>query len=304
MAASTSSPSWRDRIGPRSALVAGLVIMASVLPPLAVPAAAQDEGFRVGVIVVTAIGVDDGEARAIARRMATTLSERLVVAAEADDTGVPVPETCVVEAGCVREHGQRLGARELLFLAMVRIGEGLQINVTWADTATGNTEQRDPVRIQSTDDDVEIFAHAAARLLPTARRRSRDEAVLPTGGPSTAFADFGDRSTGRKLTAGVWIAGGISVLALAGGTAFGVMALRTESQLESAGCAPGPCNEPESQVERLRFQAGVSDALFMTALVAGATAGILYWRSGASDVRGVVFSATPESAQVSFTGRF
>ena len=296
-------------------------------------ASAQDEGYRVGLVVVTTLGVSADEAEGISGRMAKALEERLVIDTKLGTRATltrPIAESCATDRPCIARVGAALEARELLFLAIVRIGGRLQINVTWADVASGVTEPRDPVRVDTVDDEQELFLQAATRLIPNAQRRPKarpeiipdkkekptSEPLQPPGG-TPPMADVSaegagmpptsqriDRVGGRHMTTGVWVFGGVSVLALAGGATFGTLALRTSGELDDAGCNQSACNEPPSRVTALRRQIDVADGLFATALIAGVVAGVLYWRSSSSSDRRVAIGATEHGWQLSLSGSF
>lgn len=289
------------------AMLATLSILC--LAPGARSAFADTPGLRVGVVVVTAIGMDLDDAEMVGTRMARALGERLFVDVEVgtrERLGQRPSETCVAEIPCIHEVGAKLNVHELLFLAIVRIGDRLQINITWADAASGASEARDPIRLEGATQDLDAFTEAATRLLPNARSRPAAPLpeTVPPAGPLAPVTGEPGPIDGRRLTRGVWIAGGISALALAGGTTLGIMALRTQSRLEDAGCDPGPCEQPAPKVSTLRQQAAISDALFAGALISGVVAGVLYWRSGRADARTVTVGATPTGVQLSVSGSF
>jgi hypothetical protein len=124
---------------------------------------------------------------------------------------------------------------------------------------------------------------------------------LPGTTPPVAMADQ-PADTGRRITTGVWIAGGIGVAALVGGTVFGIQALGTQSDLEECQVDPD-CSVNDSDIDGLALQRDLSDVMFVTAVAAGVTAGILYWRSGKTGTR-VDVAATPAGTAITFSTRF
>ena len=76
-----------------------------------------------------------------------------------------------------------------------------------------------------------------------------------------------------------WIAGGISAAALVGGVIFGLQAVSSNSDLHDEGCADHPCDNAGSRADTMESQMTTADLLFATAVVAGATAAVLYWKS-------------------------
>jgi hypothetical protein len=292
-------------------------------------AAPEDQApLRVAVIPVATINVTGDEAEALAERLRQDLGRVLEVEVLSRDrlharVGVHVKDSCMSQPACVRDLGTRLEADQLLFLAIIRIGERIQIDVTWADARTGSSEAREPVRLDSKDlkNNVknDVFERAAPRLLPGAAPRSPEpHSVPPDSGPPPAMTSPGsptspvttppvgvvsDRpETGRQLTTGVWIAGGIGVAALVGGSVFGLQALGTENKLEMCQADP-ECDVDDEDIDDLALQRDVSDVMFVAAVAAGVTAGILYWRSGKRDTR-VGITATPSRTALTFSTRF
>lgn len=293
------------------------------------PGSAGSEGsetrdLRVAVVVVTALGVAPDEAQAMGARLGEAVGQTLQVEIVPDDAlraelDEPALQTCVANPGCVQRASEILGASEILFLAIVRIGERVQMNITWADGSSGVTDSRDPVRIEQTDleqPDREraIFAQAASRLVPDARRRPDAPdplapVVKPVVEPAVTRTESPISKPGpRRFTPGVWITGGVAVTALAGGATFGFLAQRTDRALARDGCDEMECGDREARVDRLEFRSAVADTLFVTAAVAGAAAAFLYWRSGGDPEKpgppSVSVGATPNGAQVILSGSF
>ena len=311
---------------------------------------------RVAIATVTTLGVDQATADSIASRLGEVLAERLQItpqsgAAMRRALGGPISDTCVDDTACIQKAGEKLGADELLLLAIVRIGKSIQISITWADGKTGATEPRERLRIQDPQKERAIFAQAARRLLPYARPRpspsANGDAARPPGTrvePSdrsptdrsptdrsptdrsptdrspTGAATSGTRpplgpagrsgggpsdvSPGRRLTTGVLIAGGIGLLALGGGTYYGIKALQTDSDLSDLRCDEMCGEENRGKRDELESQINRADVLFAVALVAGGTAGFLYWRSGRGSDNKVDVALTPSGAHISLSGRF
>ena len=315
----------------------------SLLAQTLAPAAAQSANaeYPVGIVVVTAIGLERGEADAVARALGDTLQEKLLVQAKMNPKQGAISESCAAKPRCISQVGSDLQARELLFLAVVRLGDRLQMNVTWAEVATGKTQPREPIRVKGTGTEPGLFADVVAGLVPNASERpagsagtTADKRTDPDPDPGTPGDKDGtgdstgdgndsvgagaldptidptvgggpiDRPGKRRLTTGVLIAGGISAVALIGGATFGAMALGTDGGLQDDECHLGPCDMIDDRVDTLRRQVNLSDAFFATALVAGAAAGFLYWRSGNSAKQTVGVVPTRSGVQVSLSRSF
>ncbi len=278
----------------------------------------------IAVVPVAAINLPWEEAETLAAKLRQALAAALEVDVASGDRmwiklGARVRDSCMSQADCIRDVGAKLEVDQLLFLAVVRIGTRIQVKVTWAEVASGTSATREPVRIDDEGDAVAAFKQAAARLIPEASVRPPDSAGAPpdAGSPpavtapdATSAVTTGpaDKSRGRRLGAGVWISGGIAVAALAGGSAFGVKALRTRDDLRDVRtadpqCAPS-CPVDQDDVDRMVFQRDVADVMFGVAIVAGVTATVLYVRSGKKQKSRLDVAATPSGAGVTFTSRF
>lgn len=301
---------------------------------LAAPDADADEAARAraAVVLVDAINLEREQAEARAEALRQALGEVLAVeVVSRDETAASAAEVtsgCAQRPECVRALGTALAAEELLFMSIVRIGSRVKVTFTWADGGSGASEERAPVAVAFSDDAKAAFVEIAAVLLPRVSPRAAVET------PDEGAADPGDQSAeegasplapsdgegalaavppavdaspaGRRVTTGVWIAGGVAALALVGGTVFGLQALATEGELEDArdsGCGAPPCPVDPGRRDDLVRQRDRADLLFATAVVAGAVAGVLYWRSGTGDAA-VQVSALPSQAGVFVTGRF
>jgi TolB-like protein len=282
---------------------------------------------RIAVVPVAAINVSDTEADVLVDRLRHDIGRALEVEIlDREQTharmGTGVKDACMSQARCIRDLGVKLAVDQILFVAIIRIGDRIQIEVTWADARTGNTMTREPVRLDSQEAPATMSERAAARLLPGAPSRlpARDSPPPDSGPPlattspgsvqpgaeapglpassaspaslaspasADANVDVNDRpATGRRVTTGVSVAGGIAVAALVGGSVFGAQALSTERELRNVrdgDCAGGPpCPVDPARVDALERQRDIADVMFATAIVAGVTAGVLYWRSGRS----------------------
>ncbi|WP_428269522.1 hypothetical protein [Haliangium sp.] len=284
--------------------------------------------LRVAVAPVAAINVDweqaEVHADALRQALRRVLAVDVVTREEMQAAlGAPVPDSCMNQPDCIRALGAALSAQEVLFVAIVQIGRRTQVNVTWADTDSAQTETRAPIRLDSGADMGATFEREATRLLPRAaptsdeRSANSPPAVTTRGTPAASAPngdapmppsqDSGTASSGRRVTTGVWIAGGVSALGLIGGTIFGLQALSTEGDLEDmrdrGDCGMPPCPVDPGRRDDLARQRDLADLMFATAVVAGVTAGILYWRSGSGDTA-VQITVAPSQAGIQVVGRF
>lgn len=281
------------------ALIPGLLFAASATPADAGPQR------RVGVVVTLAVGVDDAAARSISDALAAALRDELRVdvisGAEVERRLPPagLPEDCVGDPGCRNDLGRRLDADELLLLAIVEVGERVNVEATWADVASGDTASRPRITLDRGDPGKAAFAAAAKGFLPHIREPTDPDPkiiVVPTPGDP-------QRDTGRRLTTPVLISAGVAVAA---GIAGGVLALGAEGKhddLESDGCNARQCDQGAIDAGR-RYALG-ADIAFAGALAAGVTAGVLYYLSAPDEGAPVVAPAVgPDQVGVSLGGRF
>ncbi|WP_428268285.1 hypothetical protein [Haliangium sp.] len=263
---------------PALALAVGAALVA-----LAWPAAARAE--RVGVVVVATVNTHGSEADELSDSLGHALRARLdvdVIAGAEVTRRLPpegMPETCVADAACQRDLARRLEADQLLLLAVVRVGTRVQIDITWVDPASGRTASRDRVRLEDGAAVAEVFEAAAAALLPDAAPRPEAAPAAVVAAPARA-PEPPLPPPRRHLTTGVWIAAGVGVAALATGAVVGGDAWRRYRDLDEDGCGQRPC--ALADIEAVDDRALAADALVLVGVVAGATAAILYWRSGSA----------------------
>ncbi len=256
------------------ALVA-LVVVATTAPALA------DQPRRVGIVIATAVNTTPDEADALAEALGASLAAALpvdVIAGRETRRRLPpegLPEECVAKAECRQDLGRRLDAAELLMLVVVRIGERVQIDATWANVASGNVTSRPAVVLEPGSERDEVFAAAAPKLLPhikAAPERTGPDVVVVTGGGTIAPDD------GRHMTRNAWIATGVAAGAFVGGSVFALSARSKHDALDADGCRSMPCDQ--DRVDALRRHSLAADALYAVAIGAGVTAVVMYVRSG------------------------
>lgn len=271
--------------------------------------AAAEEPRRIGIVVSTTVNVTEAEADAIASELGAALSSALpvdIIAGGETRRRLPpdgLPDECIARAECRTDLGDRLDASELLLIVVVKIGERVQIDATWANVASGKAISRAAVVVEAGADRAKVFADAAPTLLPHIKRaepndRRPDIIVVP--GATTP----GD---GRHMTTGSWIAVGVSGAALIGGTVFALSARNKFNALDGDGCRDMRC--PQSEVDSMERRALAADVLYGVSIAAGVTALVMYLRSDAGDEEppaepAVTVGAGPGSVGFAIRGRF
>ncbi len=288
--------SHRPRLRPLIAVSVALVAA------LATPALARVP--RVGVVIALSVNVDDQRAADLAAALADALHDKLEVETVAGAEAAArmpsggLPDDCVATPACIQDIGTRLDADELLLLVIAGAGDGVSIDPTWVEVASGRAVSRASIVIEAKDDLVVKLAEVAQALLPDARLRAAVEV-----GPEPTATPQPVRRRGRHLTRGVWISGGIAAAALVAGTAFGLLALSAESDAKDAGCDTMYCPDIDDRVSTMDSRALIADLSFIVAAGAGTAAVIMYLRSG-GEALPVDLSASPQGAWVRLHGRF
>jgi hypothetical protein len=276
---------------------------------------------RVGVVVTLSVNATGDETQRLSAALGQALEDKFLVDAVTgkDLPEVDVPDDCLAERACVRDIARSLGVDQVLLLTVVRVGERFQVAVTWGDGADGRTVSRVSIDIDVEQQDPgPVFAVYARRLLPDAAPRPdpvRPDPVRPdpigsqthagraAGGPAGSAGD--DRDVGRRMTGGAWIAAGVGAVFLAGGIGFGLSARSAYNQLDGEDCRTLTCSSAD--IDRVESRARLADICVGAAVLAGATAAILYMRSGKRvHIRGVDVAAygTGRDFGVTVGGRF
>jgi len=243
--------------------------------------ASADDGRRIAVVVASQVNASAEEASATAAALEHVLEERgeTVTPWAQSSARLPVeglPADCLTVPSCIRDLGQTLGAEELLFLSVVRVGASVQVDVSWASASSGESAVRARVALSSFESTAQdaAFRAEADRILP--RQRGPEARPTPQGattGATPAVEVSNEPSTGRHLTQGVWIAGGIGTAAFVGATALG---LYTRSLYKDCMDSNNCDNAELDDVDRTALMA---DVLLVGSIAAGATAAVLYYRS-------------------------
>lgn len=249
------------------------------------PAARADQLPRVGVAVATQVNVAPAEAQAMSEALGKALHRKLmvdVIAGAEAARRLPeqgIADRCVVDKACIADVAQRLSADQILFLVVVKVGGRIQVDSTWADPASGRTVSRAAVVIEGGQDAEERFAAAASNLMPDAALRPPPppEAPQPAGAVTAPEPDgptLVARARPRRMTTGAWVAAGIGGAALAGAVTFTLSTRKDYNDCD----AGRDCSD--DQLDAIDRKALAADLLWGGAIVSGAAAAFLYWRSG------------------------
>jgi len=197
-----------------------------------------------------------------------------VIAGEETERRLPeagLPDECVASAECRTDIARRLDADELLLLVIIKLGDDIQIDSTWAHAASGDTASRPRVTIAAHNDQAVVLAEAAPTLLP---HMKQDKAPDPVR-EFIVVPPAADGRYQRTMPLASWIGAGVAGAALAGGTVFALSARKRFHSLDDDGCRDKPCNP--DRVDVLRKRALTADILFGVAGAAAITSVILYF---------------------------
>lgn len=258
----------------RAALVAVLVGTAAApvhAQPGPRPSLTDDESLpKVAVVVEVAVGVDAARARDLARELAAALSARLMVDSRGGEPVIErlppggLPDGCLARPACVTDVARRLEVDELLFIALVQLGDQLQIDASWTDAGGTRTVSRPQLRLLPGDDPAEVFRDRAITLLPDARLRRAAPSTLPVVPPR-----------GRRLSAPTVATAAIAAVGLGAGIGLGLSTRSSYLACERDGC------DADAR-DAIRTRGLLADVSFGVAAVAAVTSVVFYLRSAPS----------------------
>lgn len=251
---------------------------------------------RVGVVVTVLVNLTDAEGRKISDELGAALGNEFsvdVISGMETERRLPeggVPDECVADVACRNDLGRRLDADELLMLVLLRLGDEIQIDTTWAQVASGDTASRPKVVVKPGDERSDVFRQAAPRLLPHVVKpeveKPRPEIIVVpqqtqpvTQAPIPIQPPPGD----KDVPLASWIAGTVSVAALVGGTITALSAREKFQALEDEGCRSMSCGD--EAIEDVDRRALAADILFGVSGAAAATALIVYIASSGPESR-------------------
>jgi hypothetical protein len=248
--------------------------LAAVLWAALLPEAAAQSPQRVGIVVTTAVNLDESEADELAAALGQALEQSLgvVVTAGAETRRrLPrdgVPAGCVGDAACRTDLGQRLDADELLMTVAARVGNRVQLDITWVEVASGKVASRPVIVLEGDADRTAVLRGSGKILLPHIQPVPRSVDVRAAeSAPALTSSDQPERSE-RHMTTGTWIAGSVSAVTLAGALGAGVFS----KSLYDDSCGEG-CDRSGISLE---LSNTIGDALAIVSVAAGVTALVLY----------------------------
>lgn len=288
--------------------------LAAVLWAALLPEAAAQSPQRVGVVVTTAVNLDENEADELTAALGQALEQSLgvVVTAGAETRRrLPlegVPAGCVGDAACRTDLGERLDADELLMTVAARVGNRIQLDITWVDVASGKVASRPAIVLEGDADRAAVLRGAGKILLPHIQPAAAAEDTRTTA-PKPALPEKAPaRRRGHRMTTGTWIAGSVSAVTLAGALGFGVFSYTLHEDECGEGC--------DRKGISLRTSNTIGDGLGVVSVAAGITALILYYGSDEAAPAGeraqagrpgrplVGLGAGPDGIQISIGGAF
>lgn len=275
--------------------------MGSVLVAAAGPAApARAAGpTRVALVVHPVVNVSEVDSKKVALELAVAMRQRYeaeILAGDGVRTKLPskLAEDCVSDPYCVGQVGDRVGADQLLFLVLVRAGDKIQVDATWAELVTGRTMPRDAFEV---GDDAAQRAAIMAEMAPLMLPRGsvplkgaagavnkppadgpdvRPEHRLPEVPGSSPWGTVDSPALGLETAA--WASAGVSAVALGVGVAVILGGLADYAEQLEIGCVNQV--EPEGRCatidDRFATRSTVANMLLLGSGLAAATSVALF----------------------------
>lgn len=295
-----------------------------LLGALAAPQLALAAPVRVALVVHPVINVTEAESKPIVAALAAAMRQRYqaeIVSGDAVRSKLPssLPEDCVSDAQCIGEVGDRVGADQLLFLVIVRVGPKVQIDATWAEIRTGRSVPRDTIELDDAGPPRdEVLAEVAPTMLPRgtvatvesakprgqAPAETKAEGRLPPAPTSSPWEAGNGSRVGLDTVA--WGAAGVAAVSLGVGVALVLGGLADYDQQLELGCdqrqgeARGTC---VALTDRFATRSTVANMLILGAGLSAATSIALFAASAAQEDSWAL-SVTPDGVGVSYGGRF
>ncbi len=254
------------------ALLVGQALARPLVPP---PVRDPLASPRVAIVVEIAIGVDPARASEISGTLAAAITSQLMVEARG---GTAVTERlpaggltdgCLARPACVTDVGRRLEVDQLLFIALVQLGDQLQLDTSWTDADGTHNASRPRILLGPGDVAEEVFRARAVTLLPEARLRADVSVRVPVTGPGRPR---------RHLTGASKSLAALAVVGFGAGVGLG---LSTRSAFLA--CEGGGCDGDRRDSIRLRGR--LADASFAAAALSALAGTILYLRSAPAEPR-------------------
>jgi hypothetical protein len=257
---------------------------------------ARADRIQVAVVPVFSVNVDTARVDAIGQDLAEALSTALEVEARG---GLDVrrqlppeglPPDCVTTPACVADVAKRTGAQQLLLVFMAATADGVQVDTTWSEPATGRQAARSAIDLTSTTDAEAKakFISVASKLLPEAQIR-----VAPTSIANVRRVISGQP---RHLTTASIATGSVAVVSLGLGIGFG---LATRSKYDACNAAPS-CSQ--SQRSTISTDGHVADASFVIATGTAIATAILFATSNVEPR--VIIAPNAQGIAAMYSGSF
>ncbi len=258
-----------------SSLLAVVVIAAALCTSS--QAVEAQRAKRVGIVVSVAVNVPDEESYALSAALGAAVQKEFeveVISGEETKRRLPpdgLPDECIASSACRTDIGRRLDSEELLMLVIVRLGDEIQIDSSWAHIASGDIASRPKITIAAGSDKEAIFAKAAPTLFPHLTIKKPEplapREIVLVSKPST-------EPPGREMPTSGWVAAGVSATTLVAATVFAVSARQKFTSLDNDGCREIACDQ--SRISSFSKTALTADVLFGVSGAAAATALVLY----------------------------
>ena len=272
--------------------------VAAAVLALASPASAANL-TRIALVVHPVVNVSEVDSKKVALELAAAMRQRYeaeILAGDGVRSKLPskLAEDCVSDPYCVGQVGDRVGADQLLFLVLVRAGDKIQVDATWAELVSGRTMPRDAFEIG--DDSAQratVLAEMAPLMLPrgTVPLKGAAGAVTkpPADGPdvrpehrlpevpgSSPWGTVDSPALGLETAA--WASAGVSAVALGVGVAVILGGLADYAEQLEIGCVNQV--EPEGRCatidDRFATRSTVANMLLLGSGLAAATSVALF----------------------------
>ena len=231
---------------------------------------------KVAIIPSITVNLDTARVDALTADLAESLAAQLDVEALGGldvRRQLPVegePPECVTTPSCTADVARRLGATQLLFLVMVRSGDGLQVDATWVEPATGRSVSRPAIDVANLNEAKVRFEAVASQLLPEAPIRTRPTVV----GPQASLAGVMSAEIPRHFTTPTYVTAAVGVAGLGVGVALGLVTRGHYNTCEtSRTCDP-------STRDSIRLTGLLADAGYLVGIGGAVATGILFATSG------------------------
>lgn len=232
---------------------------------------------RVGIVVSVQVNVTPEDALALSSALGIAIRDEFAVdtiSGSETERRLPLdglPEECVASSECRTDIGRRLDSEELLMLVIVRMGDKIHIDSTWAHVASGDSTSRPKITLAAGSDQAVVFAKAAPTLFPHLKIKAAEPQV-----PREFVVVSKPRadSNGRTMPTSGWIAMSVSATSLIAATVFAVSARQKFTALDEDGCRDIACDP--ARITSFSNSALTADVLFGVSGAAAATALVLF----------------------------